>query len=600
MTTAVPRAAIAAWACAMFGAAIGAQSPKRCRIEGSVTSGKIPLPGVSIVVRTGDGLSAATSTGTDGRYSLSIPSGARSRLSANFTGFVSADRELTVSGPSCDQTLDLELALEPRLATSATPATPAARAPATPATQTAPRFPTLNVQSNDAGAATAQTTTSPEAEDVSPLVPAGFSIENAQADAIAITGRTDAANFDRSLLNDRMQAIAVGQFDPATGQFAPGFGPPDGAAGGQGPGGFGGGRLGGPGGGPGGGGGRGGFLLGGRGARGQHPYQGSMTYTFGGSALDAAPYQLRSDVPVNEPAFAQNTFGATFGGPVRIPGLYANTNRRTTFQLNYTGNESNNLFDQYATVPTGAMRSGDFSASPISLIDPISGQPFAGNQVPASRIDPSAASLLPYIPAPNLPGAAQNYHVSTTAHTSSEAISLRVTQNLSPTVPQGGQGGQGGQGPGARAGFGGGFGGRGGGGGRGFGSGRGTNIFLSGQLQYRRIDTEALNVFPDLGGETISTGITAPITLTVARNRSVHLFTVNTTHSSIDSTNAFTNTQDVAGLAGIQYPSAASTDPLNWGVPNLSFSGFTGVRGASASQRSDTRLTTSYAWINPT
>src|SRR6185295_16998609 len=292
---------------------------------------------------------------------------------------------------------------------------------------------------------------------------------------------------------------------------------------------------------------------------------------------------------VTQPQFAQNTFGATFGGQLKIPHFYADTNRRTTFQLNYTGNESNNLFDQYATIPTDAMRQGDFSTSPISLIDPINGQPFAGNQIPASRIDPGAASLLQYIPAPNLPGTAENFHVSTTAHTSSEAISLRVTQNLSPTVAQGGRGGFGGRGAG----------GRGGTGGRGLG-GRGTNVILSGQLQYRETDTQALNVFPNLGGDTTTRSITAPLTLTVARNRSVQLFTFNATHSSIDTTNAFSNTQNAAGLAGIQYPGTASTDPVNWGVPNLSFSGFTGVRGASASERSDTRLTGGYTWIHPT
>jgi hypothetical protein len=593
MTTVV-RAAIAAWAIAMLGTAIGAQSPQRCRIDGRVTSSNIPLPGVSILVRTSDALAGATSTDVDGRYSVSMPSGAQSRLSATLTGFVGAERDLPLASAACDQTIDFELALEPRTATPG-----ATRPSAVPATQTAPRFQTLYVQPNAAGATAADGTAPADVEDVARLLPPGFSVENAQADAIAITGRNDAANFDRGLLNDRMQAIAAGQFDPATGQFAPGFGPPDGLTAGQGPGGFGGGR-GGPGGGGGGPGGRGGFLLGGRGARGQQPYQGSVTYTFGGSVLDAAPYQLRSDVPVNEPQFAQNTYGATFGGPLKIPGLYADTNRRTTFQLNYTGNESNSIFDQYATVPTDAMRTGDFSSSPIQLIDPASGQPLAGNQIAANRIDPSAASLLQYIPSPNLPGTAQNYHVSTTAHTSSEAMSLRLTQNLSPTVaPQGGrgQGGQSGQGPGGRGSFGGGF----GGGGRagGFGAGRGTNIFLSGQLQYRRTDTEALNVFPDLGGETIATSISAPIALTVARNRSVHLFTFNTTHSSVDSTNAFTNTENVAALAGIQYPSAASSDPLNWGVPNVSFSGFTGLRGASASERSDTRLTTSYAWIHP-
>ena len=157
--------------------------------------------------------------------------------------------------------------------------------------------------------------------------------------------------------------------------------------------------------------------------------------------LDTPPYQLRPEVPVTQPEFSRNNFGATFGGPLKIPGLYADTNRRTNFQLNYTGNQSNNLFDQYATVPTVAMRNGDFSSSGIQLVDPKTGQPFAGNQIPASRVDPSASVLLPYIPKPNLPGTAQNYHVSTTAHTTSDNFSLRLTQNLSPTVAPGERGG---------------------------------------------------------------------------------------------------------------------------------------------------------------
>src|SRR6185295_5500318 len=126
----IVRVAIASSAVAMLGAAIGAQSPPRCRIEGRITSRGIPLPGVSIVVHIGDAQTAATSTGVDGRYSLTIAAGASSRLSATFTAFVSAERELTLDGPACDQTADLELALEPRTV---------ARAPAVPATQTAPR-----------------------------------------------------------------------------------------------------------------------------------------------------------------------------------------------------------------------------------------------------------------------------------------------------------------------------------------------------------------------------------------------------------------------------------------------------------------------------
>src|SRR6185503_4251431 len=164
--------------------------------------------------------------------------------------------------------------------------------------------------------------------------------------------------------------------------------------------------------------------------------------TLGGSALDSPPYQLRPDVPVSQPQFTKNNFGATIGGPLKIPGLYADTNRRTSFQINYTGNQSNNVYDQYATVPTDAMRTGDFSASPMALVDPRTGQTFVNNQIPNSRIDPASASLLQFIPAPNLPGTTQNYHVSTTARTTSDNFSLRVTQNLSPTIPQG-RGGRG-------------------------------------------------------------------------------------------------------------------------------------------------------------
>jgi hypothetical protein len=123
---------------------------------------------------------------------------------------------------------------------------------------------------------------------------------------------------------------------------------------------------------------------------------------------------------------------------------------------------------------------------------------------------------------------------------------------------------------------------------------------LSGQLQFRRTDTNGLNVFPDLGGDTTNTSISAPLSLNVTHGRSIHNLTLGLTHATIRTTNSFTNSQNVAGLAGIDYPTAASTDPLNWGVPNLSFSGFTNVRGASASLRTDTRLNAGYAWTHPT
>src|SRR5262249_46211538 len=132
------------------------------------------------------------------------------------------------------------------------------------------------------------------------------------------------------------------------------------------------------------------------------------------------------------------------------------------------------------------------------------------------------------------------------------------------------------------------------------GGARGTNVNLQAQLQYRRNETEALNVFPNLGSRTTNTSVTVPISLNVVKNRFVNNFSVNVTHSSTQTTNSFANVQNVGGAAGISYPPGAATSPQDWGVPSLSFAGgFTGVQGAPGSVRTDTRITTSYTWTHP-
>src|SRR5205085_500161 len=134
----------------------------------------------------------------------------------------------------------------------------------------------------------------------------------------------------------------------------------------------------------------------------------------------------------------------------------------------------NNVFDQYATVPTAAMRNGDFSAAGVQLVNPQTGRPYAGNQIPASQMSPSSLYLLGFIPQPNLPGDQLNYHTSATMNTTSDNVSVRFTQNLSANPQQNGRGG-------GRGGFGGG--GRGGFAGRGAPGQRGTTVNLQGQLQ---------------------------------------------------------------------------------------------------------------------
>ena len=93
------------------------------------------------------------------------------------------------------------------------------------------------------------------------------------------------------------------------------------------------------------------------------------------------------------------------------------------------------MFDQYATVPTETVRSGDFSSALLPVVDPVTGLPFAGNVIPPNRIAPGSRVLLDYLPQANLPGTTRNYHYATTTDYSSNNVSVRVTHNFSAPPP---------------------------------------------------------------------------------------------------------------------------------------------------------------------
>src|SRR6185436_8599664 len=114
----------------------------------------------------------------------------------------------------------------------------------------------------------------------------------------------------------------------------------------------------------------------------------------------------------------------TLGGPLRVPGVYDGM-RRTNVTLSYQANRGDDLFDQYATVPTAAMRAGDFSSLPTPVVDPVSGLPFSANRLPASRVSPSAMALLQFMPLPNVTGTARNFHYTTTSGVEQHNVSLR-------------------------------------------------------------------------------------------------------------------------------------------------------------------------------
>jgi hypothetical protein len=108
----------------------------------------------------------------------------------------------------------------------------------------------------------------------------------------------------------------------------------------------------------------------------------------------------------------QNTYGGTIGGPIR-------KNKLFTFFAYENIHLANPYGSRIETLPTAAERTGDFSrqlnnAGALSVIyDPWTTQtngstvtrtPFAGNAIPASRIDPTSAKMMTYLWQPNNPG----------------------------------------------------------------------------------------------------------------------------------------------------------------------------------------------------
>jgi hypothetical protein len=147
--------------------------------------------------------------------------------------------------------------------------------------------------------------------------------------------------------------------------------------------------------------------------------------------------------------YHENNFGFSLGGPVRIPKLYEGRNKSFFFlNLEWDPQSTPDLIQ--ASVPTPAMRTGDFSGlvdqsgKRIVLYDPNSTTlvpgtantytrtPFPNNQLPAARIsDPVVQKVLNYYPLPNAPGVAgiyNNFIQTQTRKTTQNTLLARVDQ----------------------------------------------------------------------------------------------------------------------------------------------------------------------------
>ena len=467
----------------------------------------------------------------DGTYSAKVPAYGTYTVRAAMVAFAQSTQNVVVDAAHQSAAANFELMLLSR-AREAAPAQ--RRAGAQGYGQRG--FQMLSALQNVTG----QDTTTGGMSDV---VPSGMPVPgidpNSATESIAVSGNT--TNPFNSMSGEELQQrIQDARMEGG------GFG--------AGAGGFGGG----PGGGFGGGGGRGMAIIGRRGFDINHPH-GSIYYGIGDSALNAAPYALLGQA--ENPSYQQNSFGGSLGGPLNIPKIY-HGGMKTFFFVNYNGRRGENPFDQFSTVPTLLERQGNFSATqyttgasagqPVQIFNPATNAPFSCNPpampcntIPQGSISPEAQALLAYIPMPNLtptPGNSQNFRYVTSANNDTDDLNVRVNHTFGAAQPFGR--------------------------GRGAGRRRGPRNNLTFGLHYHATSSNITNPFPSVGGNTSVRAFDIPIGYIRSIGKMTNSLRFDFNRSRTSTQNLYAFNTDVAGVAGI---GGVSTNPFDWGLPNLSF-----------------------------
>jgi trimeric autotransporter adhesin len=521
-------------------------------IHGAVKSGAIPLPGVTIsAANTLTGKKVITSTDLNGAYSLTVPSNGRYVVRAELSAFGIVTKETLINASSPNAQIDLDMVLLSRVPKPSTQdaARMAEGIPSTAAAEAAIRGARqLNVEESGSGAE------NESALSDTPLqgMPALANTQEATNDSVAVSGAMgQTQNMGQNIedIRDRIEEMR------ARGEIPGGPGVPGG--------------FGGPGGG-----GPGVFIMRGGGPGGLHSghfnvntVHGSVFYNLGNAALDASPYSLSG--PAEKPDYSSNRFGATIGGPLKIPKLF-DFSKNTFFFFNMFGTRATTPYTTFSQVPTLAERgcaqgttdptlcTGPYVFSrPIT--DPSTGLQFPNNQIPygSPSISSVATALLKYIPLPNTPGT-QNFAYSTSGLSDSTNVAFRIMHGFGTAAP-----------------------------GRGNGGFRNRRSNINFGLNYTSGSSDLIRPFPSVAGKTNSQGLNANAGLVTSHNKWTNNFRATFNQSKSNTTNLYAGTENIAGSLGIPGISLA---PANWGIPNISFSsGYQGINDvAPAANRSRT------------
>jgi len=276
-------------------------------------------------------------------------------------------------------------------------------------------------------------------------------------------------------------------------------------------------------------------------ARRQWPVHFSASYQARNSALDASPYALNG-IAAAKPEYAQNTFSA--GLSSTLP--WGKKSATTSISANYNGNRQGNPYSVFGALPSTALRAGEFSdhTSPsgqaVTIYDPLTGEPFAGNRIPLERMSPAALALLEYIPLPNRDGVAQNFRFIGVTRGTSDGFGLSLTRRPASLTN----------------------------------ADRNTAVRsnLSASFGYRKSSGNQLNIFPRLGGGSTSQSWNASLGYTLTKNFFTSNWRLGFNSMSSSAHNHFHD--DIAAKLGIN---GISRDRFDWGLPAVDFTQFTGL-----------------------
>ncbi len=157
---------------------------------------------------------------------------------------------------------------------------------------------------------------------------------------------------------------------------------------------------------------------------GTNEYHGSIWNYHNNSVLNARNWQAASRGNSHN-----NEFGVAAGSPVILPGLYKGRNKTFFWStLSYYRQSATGAATNFLTLPTAAMRNGDFSHPDLSPIFDRQDQftdgegqvrlrPFVGNIIPMSRQSRVTGNVMALLPLPNARDTPEFNHLGSVAST---------------------------------------------------------------------------------------------------------------------------------------------------------------------------------------